>query len=163
MPRAYVVYAAENIDSEAETVQRLLDEDFPIRQVAVTETSDLLPVSTEIPATPASITEYTDTKVIVQANSAAEGLLILGDQFHPGWQVTVNGQPAPLLRVNHIFRGVRLPPGEHEIVFKFNPQSLQIGMLLSGIGIALVLVVAILGIRRAKITELSKSAAASHP
>ncbi len=138
VPRAYVVYAAEQITDEASTVQRLLDETFPIRYAAVTADPLPLPASTETLATPAELVVYTDTQVIIKANARAQGLLILGDQFHPGWQVSVNGKAVPLLRVNHIMRGVLLEPGEHEIVFHFLPHSLRQGLLLTAVGLALI-------------------------
>ena len=137
MPRAYVVYAAEQIADDAGAVARLLDEDFPLRRTAVTADALPLPESSDRPFTPAQITEYGDTRVTVHANSAADGLLILGDQYHPGWHVTVDGSPAELLRVNHIMRGVLLPPGEHDVAFDFLPDSLRLGILLAAIGLAL--------------------------
>ncbi len=43
------------------------------------------------------------------------------ERFAPGWQVTVDGIPSPLLRVNYVFRGVRVPSGVHRVVFAYEP------------------------------------------
>lgn len=135
LSRAYVVYAAEQVTDDAETVARLLDENFPLRHKALTADPLPLPPSTETVATPAVITAYTPTKVVIQADSTADGLLILGDQFYPGWRAAVDGQPASIHRVNHIFRGVLLPAGTHEVTFTFQPQSLRLGLWLSFSGV----------------------------
>ena len=142
LPRAYVVYAAEHIEEDARAVGRLLDEEFPLRHSAITAGSVPLPATPDIAATPARIITYEDTKVVVTVAAERQGLLVLGDQFYPGWQVTVDGRPAPLLRANHIFRAVLLPAGEHEIVFEFRPGVFRLGSLLTLIGTILLVIVA---------------------
>jgi uncharacterized membrane protein YfhO len=49
----------------------------------------------------------------------------------------VDGAPAEILRVNHVLRGVLLPPGEHEVVFRYAPRSVQIGAVISALGLSL--------------------------
>ncbi|HEX6383414.1 MAG TPA: YfhO family protein [Anaerolineae bacterium] len=147
LPRAYVVYAAEHIERDASAVERLLDAKFSIRHSAVTARAVPLPATPDIPATPARIVGYEDTRVVVTAHAERQGLLVLGDQFYPGWQVTVDGRRAPLLRANHIFRAVLLPAGEHEVVFEFRSRSLSAGGLLSAIGVILMILVAVLDCR----------------
>jgi hypothetical protein len=60
------------------------------------------------------------------------GLLILSDTYYPGWKVTVDGQPAQLLRTNYALRGVYLSTGKHQVVFRFAPHSLQLGLVSTG-------------------------------
>jgi outer membrane protein assembly factor BamB len=43
----------------------------------------------------------------IQANSP--GLLVLSDSWYPRWTATVDGSPAPVLRVNCAMRGVVVP------------------------------------------------------
>jgi hypothetical protein len=42
-----------------------------------------------------------------------------------------------VLRVNHVLRGVALPPGTHDVVFEFAPPTLRTGAQLSVAGLAL--------------------------
>ncbi|MEA2059807.1 MAG: YfhO family protein [Thermodesulfobacteriota bacterium] len=58
-------------------------------------------------------------------------LIVLSEVWFPGWQVTVDGKPKDLLRVNNAFMGVVVFPGEKEIGFAFKPESLQTGCLIS--------------------------------
>ncbi len=66
-------------------------------------------------------------------------LLILADTFYPGWQATVDGDPAPIYRTNVLLRGVPVPAGEHEVVFRYAPASWRQGLLFSAAGGVLLL------------------------
>ncbi len=135
LPRAYVVYGAEYIPDDSQAVSRLFDESFDLRNSAVVADPLHLPGETQISASPAEIVTYEDTKVIIRASAIRPGLLVLGDQFHPGWRAYVDGQSTPVVRANHALRGVALASGEHEIVFKYSPSSLKTGGYLSLAGI----------------------------
>lgn len=123
---------------------RLLDESFDLRNAAVTAQPLDLPAETAIPASRAEIVEYQDTRVVINASAVQRGLLVLGDQFYPGWQAHVDGRPAIVYRVNDVMRGVVLPPGDRVVVFQFEPRSLQIGGGLSLAGILLLMILAVL-------------------
>jgi uncharacterized membrane protein YfhO len=78
---------------------------------------------------------YENSWVKVHANAEKSGLLILSDLYYPGWQATVDGKQVQLLRINYIMRGVPLPAGEHIVEFKFRPQSLVLGLMISSSGL----------------------------
>ncbi len=61
-----------------------------------------------------------DARVVVQASPGKPSLLVLTDSYYPGWRVTVNGQPRPLLQVNVSMRGVMLPAGKQRVVFELD-------------------------------------------
>ena len=47
--------------------------------------------------------------------------------YYPrGWQVTIDGEAAEMLRVNYTLRALPVPAGEHIIVFRFDPQSIRV-------------------------------------
>jgi len=62
-------------------------------------------------------------RVEVVANSAGGGLLTLHDIYYPGWIAEIDGKPASILRADILFRGVELPPGTHQVTFRFAPFS----------------------------------------
>jgi hypothetical protein len=137
VPRAYVAYAAEHIPDDAAATTRLLDEAFDLRNIVVTAEALDLPTTPKVSASRAEVTEYENERVVVKAAAVERGILVLNDQFHPGWRAYVDGRPAPVLRVNQIMRGVVLPPGEHEVKFEFAPRSLAIGGGLAAAGLLL--------------------------
>jgi hypothetical protein len=137
LPRASVVYAADTITDSAGRLDRILDPAFDVRNTAVTEEAVSLPVTPTLPATPAEIVIYDNNQVVIKATAQADGLLVLADQYFQGWDATVDGVPVPVQRVNHFMRGVPVTAGEHEVVFTFTPRSLQIGAVLSLLGLLL--------------------------
>jgi len=64
---------------------------------------------------------YSDTEVVLQAQSPAPAYLVLADAFYPGWRATVAGQPTPIYRANLLFRALPLPAGASEVRFYFEP------------------------------------------
>ena len=88
------------------------------------------------------VTHYAPERVKVAVESSAPGYLVLADSWYPGWQATVDGEPAPIYRADLLFRAVAVDAGQHRVVFTFRPASLWIGMSISlvgliGLGIAL--------------------------
>lgn len=88
----------------------------------------------------------------LQANSVdityqafTPGILTLTDTYAEGWHVEVNNQPAELLRVNGVFRGVRLDePGRYTIRFWYRPPHWEFSLTLAGLGVLLLVAATIL-------------------
>lgn len=137
LPRAYVVYGARQVEADGAAVEQLLDPAFPLRRLALTAAPVALPEETSAPLTPAAIRSYEGTRVVIEADAKAPGLLLLGDQYYPGWEARLDGVPVPIIRSNHIFRGVLVPPGKHEVVFSFRPRSLWLGLAGTVLGLLL--------------------------
>ncbi len=76
-------------------------------------------------------------KVIVTTNSDRPGLLVLLDNYFPGWRAELDARSAALLRADYAFRGVRLPAGKHRVVFRYRPPLFLLGLALSLAGAAL--------------------------
>jgi uncharacterized membrane protein YfhO len=84
-------------------------------------------------------TKYTPKHRALSVDAPFPAVLLLNDRFDPGWNVTVDGRPEPLLRCNYIMRGVYLPPGNHVVDFRFEPPHWTLYVSLTGIGLGLVL------------------------
>jgi uncharacterized membrane protein YfhO len=65
--------------------------------------------------------------------------LLFNDKHDPNWKVWVDGQPAPLLKANYLMRGLHLAPGEHEIVWRFQPPTEGLYVSIAAIFAGLVL------------------------
>src|SRR5262245_25849913 len=75
----------------------------------------------------AAITEYLPNRVEVHVEGDAPGFLVLTDVWYPGWVCTVDDEPVPIYRANHAFRAVEVPAGAHDVVFRFEPGSFELG------------------------------------
>jgi hypothetical protein len=76
-------------------------------------------------------------RVELDVVATGEGYLVLVEAFDAGWTATVDGRPSEVLRANVLFRGVRVPPGRHTVVFAYRPLSVVLGLLLSALGVAI--------------------------
>ncbi|MGH7457590.1 MAG: YfhO family protein [Longimicrobiaceae bacterium] len=85
----------------------------------------------------AEVLVHEPSRVVVRTSADRASLLVLADNFHRDWRVTVDGEPGKLVRANHTFRGVPLAPGAHQVVFEFKPAELYTGLAiyLAGFGL----------------------------
>ncbi len=72
----------------------------------------------------------------VDARCESSCMLVLTDLDYPGWRAYVAGREIPIRRVNLLFRGVELPPGDHRVEYRYEPRSFRIGLTLAAVGIA---------------------------
>lgn len=73
--------------------------------------------------------EHLNTRSTFNVRSREGGLLVLRDGWHPAWRAYVDGSRQPVVRVDELFRGIEIPAGDHEIVFRFVP-TLFYGLLI---------------------------------
>jgi hypothetical protein len=98
---------------------------------------------------PAEVTARGINFLTVAAQADEPGLLVTAEVDYPGWQATVDGVAAPIVRTDGLLRGVLVPAGTHTVEFRFRPRSVLAGAIITGLGlIALIVVVAWPGERR---------------
>jgi hypothetical protein len=138
LPRAQLFTTWQVIEDDSSMLRRLADPALNPGQTVLV--SDPLPAPDASPA-PATgtgtvrIIQYEPKRVVIEADNQAPSVLLLNDKFDPNWQVTVNGQPAALLRCNYIMRGVYLEPGTHQVEFRFKPPYWTLYVSLAGIAL----------------------------
>jgi hypothetical protein len=86
----------------------------------------------------AAITDYGTNSVTITTDGG--GVLVLSDQYYPGWRATIDGKNAQITRADTVFRAVCVPPGQHTVKFEYRPLSFYVGVILSAAGWALWLV-----------------------
>ncbi|MCA9758463.1 MAG: YfhO family protein [Candidatus Eisenbacteria bacterium] len=136
LPRAFVPERIETTKDDAETLRRLGDPGFDPRGVAfITTKSDWSGCVDALlgkrVSGRAEIESEDSGAVTVITRMETSGLMVLGDLFDDGWKATVNGQPMPILRVNHAIRGVVVPEGRSTVRFDYRPSSFVIGVGLA--------------------------------
>ena len=83
----------------------------------------------------AKILSERNNEVDVQARVMRPSLLYLADTFYPGWKAYVDGIKTKIYRANYNFRAVPLPPGEHQVEFRYQPLSFYMGAGITGLTI----------------------------
>jgi hypothetical protein len=156
LPRAWIVHRVDVLPEMREKSpqrlrQRTEDVLFPDgrprdwRTVAVIETDE--PIAPGPPAEDLLRQEscrivYADpARVEIEAELAADGVVVLADLFYPGWELTVetkgNLRTLPIQRANRLLRGALLPPGKHRLCYRYRPRSVLYGAATSGLAAAL--------------------------
>ncbi len=147
-PRAWLVHRIEVEPDPAARPARLNDPAFDAAGTALLAAP--LPPDQPLPPTPpppaqetVTITAYAPETVDIATRSPAAGLLVLADQAFSGWVTMVDGVATPLYTVDHALRGVYVPAGSHTVRFAYEPLSVRLGALISGIAVLIVAVLMI--------------------
>ncbi|CAA9576694.1 MAG: hypothetical protein AVDCRST_MAG87-2930 [uncultured Thermomicrobiales bacterium] len=80
-----------------------------------------------------TITGKENNRLSADVVASAPGLAVFSEVYEEGWKAWVDGEPIDILRTNHALRGVPIGPGEHTVEFRYEPESIRIGLLISGV------------------------------
>lgn len=77
------------------------------------------------------VLRYDTDAVRLEASARRPCLLLLTDQYYPGWKAFVDGREQRVYRADYLFRAVEVPAGRHTVDFLYRPASFQAGLLIS--------------------------------
>jgi hypothetical protein len=92
--------------------------------------------------TACAVERYSADRLSVRFELAGRGLLVLLEQFYPGWEARVDGRPRPIVPVAGLFRGVEVAEGEHLLEMCYAPGLATLGWVVSLLTLAGLLLVA---------------------
>ncbi len=151
-PRAWLVHEVERVP-EGAMVARLTDPAFDFRRVALVSPGEAVGALSppEGEATDrAAVVSFRPDRLAVEVEAASDALLVLSEVDYPGWRATVDGEPAPILRVDSILRAVPVPAGSHRVVMRFVPGTFWLGAGVSGLAAIWLAVTGVAALRRRK-------------
>jgi len=79
--------------------------------------------------------EHRADRLLIRANLACPGMVVLSDTYFSGWRARVDHQPAGIYEVNAAMRGVLVPAGLHSVSMRYRPASVIWGALLTLVGV----------------------------
>ena len=130
LPRVYFVNCVEK-KSALEIINAVKNNQFDPLDVAFL-TDEIISVDVPDNTAFADIVKYDDEIIIIKAKASGNNFLFLGDNYVPiGWKATVDGNETKIYKVNHGFRGIVVPEGEHTIQFTYLPDSFVISEYIS--------------------------------
>ncbi len=77
-----------------------------------------------------------------------DGLLVLSEVFYPGWKAYIDNQPVEIIPLDGLLRGIIVPDGEHDVFVKFQPDILWMGLGLSVMTLAGIIIYFLIIIRK---------------
>lgn len=83
-------------------------------------------------ANPYTVSERSDTKISGTVAAQKQGIMYTSIPFDKGWDVYVDGNKSAITPIcDGAFSGVFVEAGQHEITFKYTPQGLTAGIVIS--------------------------------
>jgi hypothetical protein len=157
LPRAAIFHHFDIANDSDEALRKIASKDFDPFKSVVLERDELSPQLLQqmghiaslpqVGAEPAAIAKYTPRVVQIEVNTDYPAVLLLNDTFFPGWNVYVDEQPAPLLHANYLFRATLIEPGRHSVVYRYQPQSFDLGVIACVAGMIGLAACLLLGLR----------------
>ncbi|MFN7919814.1 MAG: YfhO family protein [Bryobacteraceae bacterium] len=140
LPRAWTVHRAVLAKDEREAAQMVQGGAAPLREQAVlTGGAPKLEQCSE-PDT-VEVTRQDLHSTVLRARMACRGLVVVSENWFPGWEATVDGRPETILPAYVSLRAVAVDAGSHEIVMRYRPRSVYLGLAITLAGLAGVFIV----------------------
>lgn len=153
MGNAWVSSGYEILPKPDDVIAVLQKTDLRAKMLVEEASSEQLKGFTATPDPSATIklTHYQCNELKYQFSSTGgkEQLVAFSEIYYnsgKGWQAYVDGQPVEHFRCDYILRGMRVPAGNHEIVFKMEPHSYYLGETLALVFSVILFLLAIGGI-----------------
>jgi hypothetical protein len=131
LPRALLVGKSTVVADHAAAWQRVHDTAFDATREVVLESGGPLGGTLAPGEGSVSFLSYELNEVVLAVDSPTTAYVVLTDVYYPGWEATVDGQPAEVLRADYVYRAVLVGPGQHKIVFRFDPITWRVGLAVS--------------------------------
>ena len=76
------------------------------------------------PSASVELTHYETNELTYNVRSANGGVIVLSEIWYgPDWQAYIDGQPVEHVRADYVLRALRVPAGEHEVIFKIESRA----------------------------------------
>jgi hypothetical protein len=135
-PRAWVAYDWRPVPSlRADIAAVRGSSSVKLRADPAVETRRTPPIDAPAAAGPAVIRDEGNRSLTVQASPTRSGYLIVDDLFYPGWSATVDGRPASIVPADGMLRAVALPRGVHTVRLSYEPDTVEVGEILTLVGL----------------------------
>jgi hypothetical protein len=135
-PRAWTVHETMVEPSPERAAQQLGKPGFDARRTALID----VPVAVEPLADgareTAQVTRLEPNRMELEVDARSRGLLVLSENYYPGWRATIDGQSAPIYRVDSGLRGLVVPRGHSRVALNYAPASIYWGGLLTSMAFA---------------------------
>jgi Bacterial membrane protein YfhO len=154
-PRAFFADQAVSVASPADAFAAMRDASFDARREVVIEGGGNETAAAPVTAEPqsstmatAAIVEDRRNRVVIKTTNAKAGWLVLSDNDYPGWRAAIDGSVATIFRANGTMRAVKVPAGDHMILFEFAPATFYVSLYVSaGCAVVMLIIFVLAGAR----------------
>ncbi len=141
-PRVYLAHQYKVISDRQQIYPAVLNGTDDLRQTVYLEEEPGMQFGSASSGDSAWVTSRVGDHVTVGVKTANPQLLVMTETWFDAWQVTIDNQPAKLLRAYGALRAVAIPAGNHEVKFVFQSSRYAKGKMMTQATVAyLVLIV----------------------
>ena len=137
------IHFANNADEEIDLLGKI---DLRTQAVADKKFENVLQGKAVTPADSTStiaLAEYDSDYIIYNVDARKDELAVFSEIYYPkGWQISIDGKPAEMLRANYTLRALPIPAGKHVVEFRFAPQSIKVTDTIAFIAMFIMLLTA---------------------
>ncbi len=134
-PRAWTVHHILVVPDRLKSMAEVAGGTFDLRGTALTNAATPAPDSCSGEDKVTGIVDETES-FRASVEMACQGLLVVSDNWFPGWRASVDGKSAKIWKVDHAIRGVTVPPGRHTVTMNYRPFWVYVGFLCTLAGLA---------------------------
>lgn len=145
LPRVFLAlnYIVEK--DKSKIIQMIFDNKFDLRETIILEEEIVPKINLgRDKNSKIEVKAYTPNKIVLRTNAKTNALLFISDNYYNSWKVSVDGESGKIYRADYSFRAVPIAAGEHEVVFSYYPESFDLGIKISLITFASVILFTIL-------------------
>jgi hypothetical protein len=85
-----------------------------------------------------TVARYGAAESAWQVHAPEAEYLVTTDAYYPGWRAYVDGTPTPVYRADIAFRAIEVPPGDHRVVYRYEPTWLPLALTLEELSVLIV-------------------------
>ncbi len=137
-PRYALVTGWEALDEQATLARLRSPEHVPFERALVSPSANLPPSTRTGLAGSVDVQEEQTGYAKIRVAAEAPSILRVSDKYTPYWTVRINGKPAPVFRVDHVFFGVYVDAGMSTVEIEHHPPRTTLMMQAAGIGLGLI-------------------------
>jgi hypothetical protein len=134
LPRIFVVFDHRRVNNTSEAIDVMLGPLFDPSRTAIVENP--LPGFQPSPqdgdlisATRLKGSRVSSDRFELDVHLPEQGILVVSEQFLPGWEARVDETPSDIVKVNAVLMGLVVPKGDHHVSLRFLPRSVTIGLI----------------------------------
>jgi Bacterial membrane protein YfhO len=154
LPRVWMAAKAEVVSAE-ESLRRVRGESqqpFNPRETALLELDGKpqpeLPQGDFKTPPETRIVNYEPNRLAIETVADKSGVLVASEVNYPGWQATMDGQPAEILTADYLLRGVVVPEGRHRVEMRYTAPAARRGAIISALTLITLAGAVIFGLRK---------------
>ncbi len=117
-PKAFLVEEVKSLPNKQAVADQMFADPTTLQRTAYVEKPLYIKPTPLTVNETAVVVSNTENEVVVLTKTDVTRLLVLTDIYYEDWQVFIDGQQSIIYPVDLLLRGVVVPQGEHQVVFR---------------------------------------------